>query len=303
MVSLSFKVLAAMVAAAAVQANSEFELEARDWESRRLVPRNFELLTTKLTLLVHKDSFKTVTKYKTVTVTADCGATTTFVSPHQRRPKKKLPYHLTCRICPEQSDPAPSSTETFSAPTETSSTTDSTVPTTTTDSFPLPTLTDPTTSSDTFTIPSDTLTAGPSVTDTGATSLPTSSFTDTIGVPGGNATTDPGATTTAGTETALPTFSDTVVPSGTVAGGSNATDPFGSPTSDPLASPTSDPFATTTTITSDPLASPTSTPAADPLGIFGPSTETTDVTLVTDPTAPTPTAPSIAKRMKIGRWN
>ncbi|ELU36126.1 hypothetical protein AG1IA_09844 [Rhizoctonia solani AG-1 IA] len=250
MVSLSFKVLAAMVAAAAVQANSEFELEARDWESRRLVPRNFELLTTKLTLLVHKDSFKTVTKYKTVTVTADCG-----------------------------SDPAPSSTETFSAPTETSSTTDSTVPTTTTDSFPLPTLTDPTTSSDTFTIPSDTLTAGPSVTDTGATSLPTSSFTDTIGVPGGNATTDPGATTTAGTETALPTFSDTVVPSGTVAGGSNATDPFGSPTSDPLASPTSDPFATTTTITSDPLASPTSTPAADPLGIFGPSTETTDVSL------------------------
>ncbi|KAF8754525.1 hypothetical protein RHS01_06088 [Rhizoctonia solani] len=280
MVSLSFKVLAAMVAAAAVQANSEFELEARDWEARRLVPRNFELLTTKLTLLVHKDSFKTVTKYKTVTVTADCGATTTFVirsGPQFHRnvlsPDGDLVHNG--QYCP----------------------------TTTTDSFPLPTLTDPTTSSDTFTIPSDTLTAGPSVTDTGATSLPTSSFTDTIGVPGGNATTDPGATTTAGTETALPTFSDTVVPSGTVAGGSNATDPFGSPTSDPLASPTSDPFATTTTITSDPLASPTSTPAADPLGIFGPSTETTDVTLVTDPTAPTPTAPSIAKRMKIGRWN
>ncbi|CCO37983.1 hypothetical protein BN14_12144 [Rhizoctonia solani AG-1 IB] len=80
MVSLSFKVLAALAAAAAIQANSEFELESRDWEARRLVPRNFELITTKLTLLVPKGSYKTVTKYKTVTVTADCGATSTIIS-------------------------------------------------------------------------------------------------------------------------------------------------------------------------------------------------------------------------------
>ncbi|CAE6425837.1 unnamed protein product [Rhizoctonia solani] len=265
MVSLSFKVIAAIAAAAAVQA-SEHELEVRDWEARRLAPRNFELITTKLTLLVPKGSYKTVTKYKTVTV-SDCGAGGTTIT---------------------DTFPTPTFTDTFTTPTDTA--------TTPTDTFTVPT--------DTFTTPTDTFTI-PTATDTSILTTPT----DT-GIPTGTLTDAPtatGAPTT--TETGIPTGTDTFI-----GGGLNTTtDPlatpttpiFGNTTTDPTgtigvagagANATNDPFATTTTATIDPFATSLTTTAADPaasLDIFGPSTETEDVTVTTDPTAPTPTAPSV----------
>ncbi|CAE6449333.1 unnamed protein product [Rhizoctonia solani] len=271
MVSLSFKVVAALAAAAAVQANMDHELEIRDWEARRLAPRNFELITTKVTMLVPKGSYKTVTKYKTVTVTGDCGGGTTTT-----------PTDPTTIV-----DPFPTATST-----------DTTIPTGPSDTFtgvptPTDTLTDLPT--DTFTIPTDTstLTGAPTPTDT-LTGVPTATdtltgiptTTDTpIGVPGANATTDPLATPSA-------TLTDPV------AGGNSTTDPLATPTTtfgatglgvnatdatvdplatatgtvDPLATTTADPLATTTL---DPLATNVTTPAVGAsLDIFGDSTDT-----------------------------
>ncbi|CAE6465497.1 unnamed protein product [Rhizoctonia solani] len=261
MVLFSFKVVAALAAATAatVQA-SEHELESRDWEARRLVPRNFELITTKVTMLVPKGSYKTVTKYKTVTVTGDCGGGS---------------------VTTTDTFPLPITTDTLTTPTDT---------------FTIPTLTDtgvPT--------PTDTLTGVPTPTDTG---LPTDTLT---GLPTDTLT---GAPTPTDTLTGVPTPTDTGLPTDTLTAGgagNTTTDPFATPTNtltDPLLDPSSN--------ATNPFASPTTTPgvadanatlaAGDPfassptLDIFGTSTDTVVVTITSDPTAPTPTAPSIVKR-------
>ncbi|KAG8704654.1 hypothetical protein FRC11_009691, partial [Ceratobasidium sp. 423] len=259
MVSFSFKVIAALAAAAAVQANMDHELEVRDWEARRLAPRNFELITTKVTMLVPKGSYKTVTKYKTVTVT-DCGGgggTTT--------------------------DPVPTptgttTTDTFPLPTST----DTTIPTATDTLTGVPTPTD--TNTLTGVTPTNTLTAAPTATGT-LTGIPTA--TDTLtGVPGANTTTDPFATpTTTGTNPVLggnTTTDPFATATATLGGGANATstaaDPFGTinanATVDPFATTTAaNPFATTTA--ANPLGTSVTTPVVGAsLDIFGDSTDT-----------------------------
>ncbi|CAE6426093.1 unnamed protein product [Rhizoctonia solani] len=259
MVLFNFKVVAALAAATAatVQA-SEHELESRDWEARRLVPRNFELITTKVTMLVPKGSYKTVTKYKTVTVTGDCGGgsvTTTDTFP--------LPITTDTSTVP---------TDTFTSPTLT----DTGIPTTPTDTFtgvPTPTNTG---------LPTDTLTGPPTDTLTGAPT-PTNTGLPTLTAGGaGNTTTDPFATPTTTDPFATPsnTLTNPVLdPS------SNATNPFASPTTTPGVA-----NANATLAAGDPFAS------SPTLDIFGTSTDTVVVTITSDPTAPTPTAPSIVKR-------
>ncbi|KAH7338385.1 hypothetical protein B0J17DRAFT_662333 [Rhizoctonia solani] len=268
MVSFSFKVVAALAAAAAVQA-SEHELESRDWEARRLVPRNFELITTKVTMLVPKGSYKTVTKYKTVTVTGDCGGaggttiTDTFTS---------------------------ATTDTFTTPTDIPTLTDTGIPTLTDTFTGIPTPTD-------TGLPTDTLTGVPTPTNTG---LPTDTLT------GAPTPTDTGLPTD--TLTGVPTPTDTGLPTDTLTGGiANATtDPLALPTNT-LTNPVFDPSSNAT----NPLATPTTTPGAananatlaggDPFAALptlglGTSTDTVVVTITSDPTAPTPEIPSIAKR-------